>query len=285
MTLTPTTHLLRTSDVEVLQFDGLARHCNISHFITTRRGGVSTGAYASMNAGAFSGDNPASVLENRSRLAHGLGFRVERLFSPEQVHGAEVRIIDDTFLQLSPSEKTQYLQGVDGLITSVPDVCVSVTTADCVPVLLYSPDKEAVAVVHAGWRGTVKNIVGVAVGKMIQEFGCCPERILAAIGPSISREAFEVGDEVVRSFTDSGNWTNGEITHLVSRNSQTGKAHIDLWLANRFLLEKAGLSPRNIEVAGICTYLNVEDFFSARRLGIRSGRILSGIFLRNNSAL
>ena len=129
----------------MLQLNGLARCCNISHFITTRRGGVSTGAYASMNPGAFAGDNPAAVRENRRRLAHVMGFRAESLFVAEQVHGAVVRVLDDTFLSLSPSEKSSCLQGVDGLITNVPGICVAVTTADCVPVLLYSPETETVA--------------------------------------------------------------------------------------------------------------------------------------------
>lgn len=280
MKTTPTTHLLPTPDAEMLQLNGLARCCNISHFITTRRGGVSTGAYASMNPGAFAGDNPAAVRENRRRLAHVMGFRAESLFVAEQVHGAVVRVLDDTFLSLSPSEKSSCLQGVDGLITNVPGICVAVTTADCVPVLLYSPETETVAAIHAGWRGTVKNIVGVAVGEMVRRFGCRPERMLAAIGPSISREAFEVGDEVLRAFAASGNWSDGEISRLSCRNPLTHKAHIDLWLANSLLLEKAGLVARNIEVAGICTYSNPEDFFSARRLGVRSGRILTGILLR-----
>lgn len=266
--------------MEVLQMNGLSCFCNISHFMTTRHGGVSTENYASLNAGAYSGDLPERVQENRRLLAEMMGFEVEKLFAPYQVHEAEIRVLDQAFLSRNAEEQTDYLYGVDGVVTAEPGVCVAVATADCVPVLLYAPDKQVVAAVHAGWRGTVKGIVSQAVEVMVRHFGCDASLLHSGIGPSIGPLAFEVGEEVVEAFAASGRWTPEEMTLLVRRHPQTGKAHIDLWKANAFLLSRSGVPASSIEIAGICTYQNNSDFFSARRLGVRSGRILSGIFIR-----
>ena len=114
---------------------------------------------------------------------------------------------------------------------------------------------------------------------MCKETGCNPDLIQAAIGPSISQEAFEVGEEVVEAFRQSGAWTAEETLSLCWNNPKTGKTHIDLWKANELQLQAEGILPRQIENARICTYQNADRFFSARREGIHSGRILSGIFI------
>ena len=246
----------------MLQFPVLSEDCNISHFVTTRQGGVSKGAYASFNPGEYSGDNPEAVRANRKLLSDAIRIPSERIFAPFQVHGAEVRSIEPSFLSLPLEEQQLYMHGVDALVTDVPEVCIAVSTADCVPVLLYAPDVKAVAAVHAGWRGTVLRIAGKT-----------------GIAPSIGPEAFEVGEEVVDAFREAG----FEMSCILKRDADTGKAHIDLWEANRLQLLTEGLSAGNIELAGICTYAHPDEFFSARRLGIKSGRILSGIFLRGSS--
>lgn len=259
----------------MLQFSMFAENCNISHFITTREGGVSKEAYASMNPGKYSGDDACSVQMNLERLSDAIHLPVGRIIAPRQVHKDEVRVLTEDFLALDPVSRETYLEGVDALITHLPQLCVSVATADCVPILIYAPDKRVVAAVHAGWRGTVLRIVEKTVRTMEACYGCDPSLMLAGIGPSISREAFEVGDEVVDAFRMAG----FDLGPIVSRSLETGKAHIDLWESNRLQLFHAGLVAPHIEIAGICTYTHYDQFFSARRLGIRSGRILSGIFL------
>lgn len=259
----------------MLQFAALGGCCNISHFITTREGGVSSGTYASMNPGKYSGDDDSSVRKNLERLSAAIHLPPDRIVAPFQIHKDEVRVLDEDFLSLDAVSREAYLHGADALITHLPEVCVSVTTADCVPVLLYAPDVCAVAAVHAGWRGTVLRIVEKSVRTMVERYGCDPSRLLAGIGPSISCEAFEVGDEVVDSFRNAG----FDLVPIVSRHSETGKAHIDLWECNRLQLLHAGLTASHIELSGICTYAHYDRYFSARRLGVRSGRILSGIFI------
>lgn len=260
----------------MLQFSGLSRECNISHFITTRHGGVSKGDYATLNPGEYSGDDSASIRMNRKILSDVIGISSERIFAPYQIHEAEIGCIDTGFLSLPASLQQQEMYGKDALVTDVPEVCVAVSTADCVPVLVYSPDKQVVAAIHAGWRGTVKRIVRKSVQVMIDKYQCDPSCMLAGIGPSISQDAFEVGDEVVEAFKAA----DFDLSQIVIRHPSTGKAHVDLWEANRWQLLSSGLPDNQIEIAGICTYTHFDQFFSARRLGIKSGRIMSGIFVR-----
>ena len=184
----------------MLQFPALSEDCNISHFVTTRQGGVSKGAYASFNPGEYSGDNPEAVRANRKLLSDAIGIPTERIFAPFQVHGAEIRSIEPSFLSLPLEEQQLYMHGVDALVTDVPEVCIAVSTADCVPVLLYAPDVKAVAAVHAGWRGTVLRIAGKTVRILMDEYGADPRLMKAGIAPSIGPEAFEVGEEVVDAF-------------------------------------------------------------------------------------
>lgn len=261
----------------MLQFSGLSGECNISHFITTRHGGVSLGNYASMNPGEYSGDDPASVRMNRQLLSDAIGISPERIFAPFQIHEAEIACIDTRFLSLTLARQKEELNGKDALVTAVPGICIAVSTADCVPVLVYAPDKKVVAAIHAGWRGTVKQIVAKTVEYMIARYGCDPSLMLAGIAPSICKESFEVGDEVAEAFRATG----VDMNRIMERNARTGKAHIDLWEANRMQLLQSGLQPERIEVSGICTYQHPDDFFSARRLGIKSGRILSGIMIKD----
>lgn len=267
------------NNLEVLQFPGLAGNCNISHFITTRQGGVSTGAYAQMNPGLYTDDCPDSIRKNREILAEGIQLPVQNIITPHQTHQDRIIHINSAFMELTETQQKQQLDGVDALFTSLPQVCVSVSTADCVPILLYAPDTKTVAAIHAGWRGTVLQIAAKTVRQMIKETGCNPELIQAAIGPSISQEAFEVGDEVVEAFRQSGAWTAEETSSLCWNNPKTGKTHIDLWKANELQLQAEGILPHQIENARICTYQHADRFFSARREGIHSGRILSGIFI------
>lgn len=260
----------------MLQYSGLSGCCNISHFITTRRGGVSQGDYASMNPGEYSGDDADAVRKNREILAVAMGIPSGRLFAPWQVHGCRICKLDARFLDLSPEGQADYMQGADALVTNVPEVCIAVSTADCVPVLIYAPDKKVIAAVHAGWRGTVQQIVAKTVCLMAEQYACDPAQMMAGIGPSISRDAFEVGEEVSDAFRASG----ADMERIYVRNPETGKPHIDLWEANRLQLLSAGLTVGQIEVSGICTFTYDADFFSARRLGIKSGRILSGILIK-----
>jgi YfiH family protein len=144
-----------------------------------------------------------------------------------------------------------------------------------VPIILFDSHQQVAAVVHAGWRGTVKNIVGHVLSIIREKFHVEMSGVKAVIGPSISVNAFEVGQEVFDTFSVAG-FPMDEISM-----KKEGRWHIDLWKANQWQMLNNGINKNNIHVSGICTYDNVENFFSARRLTINSGRILSGIMIKD----
>lgn len=266
---------------ELLEYE-MGAH--VRAFSTTRNGGCSTGLYASFNANAHCGDDKENVLQNRKALCVELKLEQERLVIPHQVHQKHVLQVGQDFLALDGQERADALEGVDAVMTHLPHTCVSVSTADCIPILLYDEKNHAVAAVHAGWRGTVLRIAEATLGEMHGAYGTEARDVKAVIGPGISLEAFEVGDEVHEAFRQAG-FPMEQIAHrfpamsAVAFSGEAGKWHIDLWEANRLSMLQAGLLPERIHLAGICTYRHHDRFFSARRLGIRSGRILNGIFL------
>lgn len=247
-------------------------------FSTRRSGGVGRGTYASFNINPYCGDVPEHVCANRDLLCSALGITGDRLVFPHQLHTANVCCIDEAFMADRDEARRAALEGVDALVTDVSEVCIGVSTADCIPVLLYDPMKQVGAVVHAGWRGTVARIAERTVAVMVSRYGCAARQLHCVIGPGISLDAFEVGDEVYDTFREAG----FPMERLARRYPAAcgTKWHIDLWEANRLQLTGAGIPAGNIQVAGICTYACHADYFSARRLGIASGRIFSAILLR-----
>lgn len=267
-----------TEDKRMLGYESLHSYPDIFHFVTTRCGGVGQGAYASFNCSHYCGDDAGCVSENRKRLLEGLPQLPVELIVPVQTHGAEVLRIDAGFRALSAGRKDEILHGIDAVMTAEPGYCICISTADCVPVLLYDRVHRTVAAVHAGWRGTVACILGHTLQEMNRCFGTEGGDVVACIGPSISLAAFEVGEEVYDTFRKHG----FDMSRISLWNERTGKHHIDLWEANRIQLLEFGVPDGQIELAGICTYTRHDEFFSARRLGIRSGRILSGIMLASS---
>lgn len=245
---------------------------NVTAFSTNRQGGFSKGSYASFNANYYCNDNEADVTKNRELLCSELGIGLDSLIVPHQIHKTNIVKVDRQFLSKSSEEQKAQLEGVDALITSEHKVCIAISTADCVPVLLHDTVNNVAAAIHSGWRGTVQNIINVTIDSMVASYNSKPENIVAQIGPSISLNAFEVGDEVYDAFCSADFPMNRIARHFE-------KWHIDLWEACRYQLEQCGVKTENINNAEICTFSNPERFFSARRLGINSGRILSGIML------
>lgn len=265
-----------TGHRRMLGYGLMSSYSNICHFVTTRIGGTSEGAYDSFNCSPYSGDEPEAVLQNQQLLCNAISCSIEQLIIPFQTHGTKIGIVDADFIAQSEEGRQELLHGVDALITKELGYCVCISTADCVPVLLYDKEHQVVAAVHAGWRGTVNYILGLTLERMRMMYGTEGSDMIACIGPSISLESFEVGDEVYEAFR-----TNGfDMGRISTFKKESGKHHLDLWEANRLQLLDFGVPSHQIEVSGICTYMEHETFFSARRLGIKSGRILSGIMLK-----
>ena len=254
-------------------------------FSTYRQGGVSRGLYASFNANLFCGDDPAHVDANRTILAQHLGLDKQRLIIPHQTHGTAVRTVDRDFLDLTPEEQRRSLEGVDALVTDIKEVCLCVSTADCVPVVVYDPERKACACIHAGWRGMYRHIIPQAIQALdayptLQENhgrtkDAHPTR-RAAIGPCIGLGSFEVGDEVYEAFELAG----FDMSRIAARTGgPDSKWHIDLVEAAREECRRNGISDECIQACGIDTFTHTDDFFSARKLGTQSGRILTGIVM------
>ena len=191
-----------------------------------------------------------------------------------QVHENRVAIIDRQGLT------REDLEGYDAFVTNLPGIAIGVRTADCVPVLLYDPVNRVIAAIHAGWKGTVLHIPQAAINVMKQAFGASPADMKAVIGPSIGPASFQVGEEVVEKFRNSGFPINEIASHQGPGDGtpMSGGFHIDLWQANQWLLQQAGIPASNIQIAGIDTY-TTPSFFSARREGPHCGRNINSIIL------
>lgn len=262
--------------IELLSFDLFEGNDRLFHGITTRHGGTSDGNYASFNLGLYAGDRPEAVEENRKRLCRILEIDPQHLLLPHQTHGTGIARIDQTFERMTPTERNGYLDGKDALICSLKKYGIGVTTADCVPVLIFDPVRQVVAAIHAGWRGTVARIVRRCVTEMERAFDCRPTDLLAGIGPSIGPTRFEVGNEVTEAFRTAG----FPMEQIAAIGPGHEKYRLDLWEANRLELIEAGIPERQIETSGICTRTHHDRFFSARKLGVASGRFVSVIGLR-----
>lgn len=261
---------------------------DVKAFSTTRHGGVSEGNYASLNINEYCGDSKANTDANRLLLANELGIDANHIIMPHQTHGVESRIIGEEFATLPDGVKKMLLEGVDAVMTNIPGMCIGVSTADCIPVLLYDEEHHAAAAIHAGWRGTQARIVHKAVQEMRMAYQTDPTKLKAVIGPGISLDNFEVGDEVYADFEQAAFDMSAIAEERIKRNPNAEdpakaferKWHINLPLANLQMLTHNGVDEANIINTGICTFDNTDNYFSARRLGIESGRIYTGIIIR-----
>mgnify|MGYP001027976367 FL=1 len=236
-------------------FDGLP----LFHAVLTRRGGSSQRPFESLNFGGTVGDNPDDVLKNHKKTFEVLNFDFRSRFDVWQVHGNEILCAN------APRDPKSGFQKADGILTDNPGITLFMRFADCVPILLADPTKGVIGIVHAGWEGTLKQISRLAIEKMSEQYGSNPADIRAGIGPSICGSCYQVGKDVLTAFKKSF----GDKAEMFFQNKDS-RLYLDLWTANRFSLETSGVE--KIEVAGLCTAENLDDWFSHRAEGGRTGR-------------
>lgn len=261
--------------MELVELDFAEPVDGVVAFSTTRGEVDRRNAYSGVNLCDYVGDDALRVLDARLTLAMQFGVDLDDLVIPRQTHSCRVAVIDDTFREMDIDKQEAALEGVDALVTSLKGVVIGVNTADCVPIVLTDRQAGIIAVAHAGWRGTVGRIAAKAVEEMCR-WGAQAGRIQAAMGPSICQDCFEVGDEVVEAFKEA----HFDIDAIMKRNPDTGKAHIDLRAANQSVLISAGVPSEVIVTSQHCSRCEHDRFFSARRLGINSGRTFTGILRR-----
>lgn len=269
--------------LEFFTFDAFSHYDNVTCFITTRSGGFSQGALEGLNLGMRCGDDPDTVIDNRSQLSLITGAFPDLLTFGCQVHGNNVSRVTGDQIGSGSLDAETAIADTDAMVTDLGDVPLVVLIADCAVVALFDPEKGAVGLAHAGWRGTAGGIAAATVRKMETEFGSRPADIVAGIGPSIGPCCFEVGDEVAVRFAEA---FSGSQEHVVA--SRGGKAHVNLWEANRLQLFAAGLRDGNIETADLCTSCRTDLFYSHRKeasraAGGKSGRFAGVIMLNDRT--
>lgn len=227
-----------------------------------RTGGFSPAPYASLNLGLNTSDEAGLVARNRAHFLSSLGWHPAQLAYSHQVHGAAI---------LTANGPVQE-KGYDGLATQTPGVLLGITIADCAPVLIYDPVQQAVAALHAGWRGTAAGIAAKGVRALQSQFGCQPENCLAYVGTCISSAAYEVSEEVAAQFPP---------ICKSPKPGLPGKWWLDLKAANALQLQQAGLRPEHIEVSPFCTWADNDLYFSHRKEEGATGRMLAVIGLQN----
>ena len=245
-------------EIRYFTFESLGGE-KIKHAIFTRHGGLSPEPWASLNVGGLRGDDPERVYQNRVRSFKVMNRRPESVYDVWQVHSTDV------IWTMGSRPMSVRHRKADAILTDKTEVTLFMRFGDCVPVLLHDPIRRIVGIVHAGWMGTVNGIVKETIKTMQSAYHCDPGNVLAAIGPSIAVDHYEVGPEVVEQVETAFGDVAGE---LLVRNGDS--SHFDLWQANKIQLEELGI--QEIEIAGICTACNIEDWFSHRGERGKTGR-------------
>jgi YfiH family protein len=261
----------------------LQRYSELTAGFTSRQGGVSGSPYGSLNCGLHVQDDPFLVVENRRRLAGAIGMPFEACTYAEQVHGAQVAVVDDAVAGAGREAQEASIAGADALVTNLPGVTLNLMFADCVPLYFYDPIHRAVGLAHAGWKGTVSQIAMATVTKMAQTFNSKPEELYAAIGPCIDACCYEVDEKVaerVRGVLEDIGALSGEEERVLLPQPEPGKYRLSLKSLNRLLMTKAGILSSRIEVTKLCTSCDIGRFFSHRKEGGRTGRMVGWIALK-----
>lgn len=230
--------------------------------VFTRQGGISPAPWSSLNMGNTVGDESAHVRENRQRAFQAAGRQTASMFDVWQIHSADVVVVNAPHPHLNHPHELK----ADGMVTDNPRVTLFMRFADCTPIFLYDPRRGVVGLVHAGWLGTVRKIAAVAVRTMQAAYGSRPADILAAIGPAIGPDHYEIGADV----EEHARYTFGRQAESLFERWHGPKAHFNLWAANQLVLRQAGVEA--IETAGLCTACHVEDWYSHRAEKGQTGR-------------
>lgn len=248
----------------------------VRHGFSTRLGGVSEGCYSSLNLSFTRGDDEEAVRENFRRIGAALGVRCEDMVFTQQTHTTNVRAVNERDRGMGIMRPRSYTD-VDGLVTNVPGICLVTFFADCVPLYFVDPVKKVIGLSHSGWRGTVGKIGCKTVQRMQEQYGCRPSDILAAVGPSICQDCYEVSGDVIDQFRE--HFSEKDWPELFYK-KENGKYQLDLWRANEFVFLEAGIRKENIAVTNLCTHCNSDILYSHRTAGDKRGNLCAFLALK-----
>ncbi|NIK75856.1 hypothetical protein FHS15_000956 [Paenibacillus castaneae] len=258
------------------------RYNRLSAGFTGRDGGVSTTPWASLNMGLHVGDADRAVVANRQAVTTAIDWPFDAWTCAEQVHGNRVYQVEEADRGKGKNSLTDVIKDCDAIMTDKPNVLLTSFYADCVPLYFYDPEHQAVALAHAGWKGTVQQIASETIQAMTRAYGSEPEKLVAAIGPSIGGCCYEVDGSVidgVQQLLKSLGVSSAEAEMMMSLSSN-GKANLNLKEINRQIMIKAGILPIHIELTEWCTGCRTDLFYSHRKEGGPTGRMASWIGIR-----
>lgn len=275
--------MLKSNNLEInnkngvcyITFPKLSASGVVNHAFTTRIGGVSKGYYGAMNMSITGGDNKEDVIKNYELICDAAGIDPSHLVLSHQTHTDNILTVSQKDIGKGIFCERDY-ENVDGLITNCKGVALVTQYADCTPLLFCDPVKKVIATSHAGWRGTVAEIGIKTVKRMQEEFGCNPNDIIAAIGPSICAECYEVDTPLYEAFKKLNSI---DIDSIFTRVDEE-HFKLNLWEANRQMLIFAGIKPENIDVTDLCTFCNNKYLHSHRFSGGKRGTIAAIIELK-----
>lgn len=262
-------------DLEYLMFPKLEETGVVEHLFTTRTGGVSSGIYSTMNLSFSRGDDPECVRENYRRIGEVLGVDPEHMAASKQTHTTNIHLITPEDLGNGIVRPSAY-DDIDGLATDRPGIALVTFFADCVPLYFVDPVHRAIGLAHSGWRGTVERMGAGMVQFMQEQFHSRPEDLVAAIGPSICVDCYEVSEEVAEQFRVDFP------EEVLQQGKAPGKYQLDLWKANQSILLKAGIRPEHIAVTDVCTCHNPRYLFSHRASHGQRGNLAAFLMLKES---
>ena len=268
-------------ELEYLTFPAFEESGLVEHLVTTRLGGVSTGELSTMNLSFTRGDKDENVLENYRRIGKILGCGLEDMTASHQTHTVNIRRVTAADRGKGIKIPRDY-ENIDGMITNEQGIALVTYYADCVPLFLLDPVHRAIGLAHSGWRGTVNRMGEHMVKAMEAAFDSKPQEMMAAIGPSICKECYEVSEDVAEQFMQQFQGNTDDLC-VVEEGKAPGKYQLDLWLANKLILEGAGIPGSSISVTDICTCHNSDYLFSHRATNGHRGNLGAFLMLRKSS--
>lgn len=245
----------------------------VNHGFSTRLGGVSEGYFGTMNLSFTRGDEEARVNENLKRITKAIGVEPKDLVFSKQTHTTNVRVVTEADRGKGIVKPIDF-EDVDGMVTNVRGICLATFYADCVPLYFVDPVHRAIGLSHSGWRGTVGKIGRITVENMTETYGTDPKDVIAAIGPSICQDCYEVSEDVIEEVRT--NYSGSDWEQLFYK-KENGRYQLNLWKANEIVFKEAGIKKEHIAVTNLCTCCNSELLYSHRASCGKRGNL--GAFL------
>jgi len=263
-------------EVMYLVYPSLEKTGIVKHGFSTRIGGVSKDHLGTMNLSFTRGDEEEAVRENYRRMAKALDVAYDSFVFSQQTHTTNVRKVTLEDKGKGIVFPLDY-QDVDGLITNVPGLCLSTFFADCVPLFFVDPVHKAIGLSHSGWRGTVGKMGKMTLQKMSEEYGTNPADVIAAIGPSICQDCYEVSEDVIEQFQCA---FSKEYWNELYYKKENGKYQLNLWKANEIVMVEAGIRKEHLAITNACTCCNSEVLFSHRASQGKRGNLAAFLSLK-----